>query len=106
MLEGAISEEDRRKMMSWVSPQVVDAFATLYWEAHEFVDYDLLDWLDQQLIMSAARKGWRAGQVVEIQVGEQALKVSNSRHLDPSYDRPQPAQAENGQAGKRRGWGG
>src|SRR5690349_10712658 len=92
MLEGALGEEDRRKMMSWVQPGVIDAYATLYWEANEFNDDDLRDWLDQQLIISASRKGWRANQVVEVQKGEQAAKMSRERYLDPSYQGNPPAE--------------
>lgn len=103
MLEGALGEEDRRKMMSWVPPAVVDAYATMYWEANEFSDDDLRDWLDQQLIIGASRKGWRANQVVEVQKGEQMAKMSRERYLDPSYGTPPP---DEGKPAKKGTWGG
>ena|SRR5690349_4896341 len=106
LLEGAIGEDDRRKMLSWVDPSVVDAFATLYWEANEFNDHDLLDWLDQELLMSAARRGWRANQVVDIQKGEQSSKAAQERYLDPTYG-PAPQQAQKAEAAPpKRRWGG
>lgn len=102
MLEGAVGEEDRRKMMSWVNPAVVEAFGTLYWEANEFDDDDLRDWLDQQLLVAASRRGWRANQVERIQMGEQDAKMARERYLDPQYG---PGQDKGPEGGKKRAWG-
>lgn len=110
---GILLDEQRRKALSYVPKDDVDAFATLYWEADDMdciktkvdawcrenglppvPDFSFLRrWVDEQLNIGQSRDGWRSNQVLDAHRANQEEKEKMERYMSPEY------------RGEARGWG-
>lgn len=79
-------------MLAHLSPMVVNAYAGEYAEAYEFGDDDTLRYLDQNLILSMSKDGFRSKQVVEMSNAREAARMAMERMSSPTYvNQVQPA---------------
>lgn len=94
-------DEDRKRMLAHLSPMVVNAYAGEYAEAFEFDDAETLRYLDENLILSMSKDGFRSKQVVEMSNAREAARMAQERMSSPTYNTT--VQAANDRQPPKRG---
>lgn len=87
-------EEERKELLAILEPWVINPYAAEYAEALEFEDKETLRYLDKNLILSVAKRGKRAEQVVEISNAREAARIAQERLGSPTYNTTVQAQPE------------
>lgn len=92
-------DEDRKRMLAYLDPLVINAYAGEYAEAMEFQDADTLRYLDENLFLSMSKKGFRSNQIVEMSNAREAARMAQERMSSPTFN----VNAASGKEAPKRG---
>lgn len=95
-------DEDRKRMLAYLDPLVINAYAAEYDEAYEFEDEGTLRYLDQNLLLSMSKKGFRSNQIVEMSNAAEARRAAMERMSSPTYNLEVKANGKDGGQPKGR----
>ena len=79
-------DEERKRMLANLDPLVINAYAAEYSEAFEFEDAETLRYLDENLVLSMSKKGFRSIQIVDMSNAREAARLAAERMSSPTYN--------------------